>query len=67
MLFISQMTEDKAIANEVLRRAREHGYSDKQIFLDGDPSSGIEAGAECERKNYESLNIALVTCGPRHV
>ena len=67
MLFISHKSEDSAIANEVLRRALEHGYSAKQIFLDNDPGSGIEAGAEWERKIYESLKhtrAMIVLCSP---
>ena len=67
MLFISHKTEDKVIANEVLRRALERGYSDKQIFLDSDPGSGIEAGAAWERKIYESLKhtrAMIVLCSP---
>lgn len=31
MLFISHKTEDKEVANEVLRRALAHGYSDKHL------------------------------------
>ena len=67
MLFISHKTEDKEIANEVLRRALEHGYSDKQIFLDSDPGSGIEAGAQWESRIYESLKhtrAMIVLCSP---
>jgi len=67
MLFISHKTEDKAIANEVLRRALEQGYTEKQMFLDGDPDSGIEAGTEWERKIYESLKhtrAMIVLCSP---
>ena len=67
MLLISHKTEDKAIANEVLRRALEHGYSEKQIFLDSDPGSGIEVGTEWERKIYESLKhtrAMIVLCSP---
>ena len=67
MLFISHKTEDKDVANEVLRRALEHGYSDKQIFLDSDPGSGIEAGAAWERSIYESLKHSramIVLCSP---
>ncbi|MCY2978559.1 MAG: toll/interleukin-1 receptor domain-containing protein [Planctomycetota bacterium] len=67
MLFISHKTEDKAIANEMLRRTLEHGYSVKQIFLDSDPGSGIEAGASWERKIYESLKhtrAMIVLCSP---
>ena len=55
MLFISHKTEDKDIANEVLRRVLAHGYSDKQIFLDSDPGSGIEAGAAQQRKSHGRL------------
>lgn len=39
MLFISDKTEDKVLANEVLRRALDHGCSDEQIFHDSDPGS----------------------------
>lgn len=67
MLFISHKTEDKDIAREVLRRVLERGYSDKQIFLDSDPGSGIEAGAAWERKIYDSLKHSramIVLCSP---
>jgi hypothetical protein len=67
VLFISHKTEDKAIANEVLQRALARGYSAKQIFLDSDPGSGIEAGAAWERKIYESLKhtrAMIVLCSP---
>ena len=67
MLFVSHKTEDKAIANEILRRFLERGYSDKQIFLDSDPGSGIEAGTAWERKIYESLKhtrAMIVLCSP---
>ena len=55
MLFISYKIEDSCIANEVLQRILERGYSEKQIFLDSDPEAGIEAGTSWETKIYESL------------
>ena len=45
MRFISHKTEDKAVAEDFKQRAVQRGYTDKQIFLDIDPDSGIEAGS----------------------
>jgi len=67
MLFISHKTEDKAAAEDLKQRALQRGYADKQIFLDSDPGSGIEAGVEWERKIYESLKhtrAMIVLCSP---
>lgn len=55
MLFISHKSTDKAVAEEVLRRAIQHGYDKKQVFLDSDPGSGIQAGDAWERRLYDTL------------
>lgn len=67
MLFISHRTHDKAAAEDLKERALRRGYTPKQVFLDSDPGSGIEAGAAWERAIYERLKqtrAMIVLCSP---
>jgi hypothetical protein len=55
MLFISHRTADKEFAIDLLERAKQRGYEDRQLFLDSDPDSGFAAGSEWERVIYDRL------------
>ena len=55
MLFISHRTADKQFALNLLERARQRGYEERQLFLDSNPDAGIPAGSDWEQVIYEKL------------
>jgi hypothetical protein len=65
-IFLSHSSQDNAIASDLSRRLREHGYD--SLFLDFDPDSGIKGGRDWERELYRNLKLAravIVLCSPR--
>ena len=67
MIFISYKSRDRSATEEVFRRAIQHGYIEKQVFLDSDPGSGIQAGDAWERRLYDTLKRTrgmIVLCSP---
>ena len=65
LLFISHSTKDKQAARELRERLIAAGYDAKQLFLDSDAESGIEAGADWEERLYRRLGACpavLVLC-----
>ncbi len=68
MIFISHRTTDKAAAHALRDQLREYGYSEKQLFLDSDADSGIQAGEPWEKALYSHLkrcDALVVICSPR--
>ena len=62
-IFLSHSSQDNAVALDLSRRLKEHGYD--SLFLDFDPESGIRAGRDWERELYRNLKLAravIVLC-----
>ncbi len=55
MIFISHSTKDKAHAIALRDKLLARGYTEKQIFLDSDADSGIQAGMKWEEALYSHL------------
>ena len=55
MLFISHRTADKQFALNLLERAQQRGYEERQLFLDSDEQSGIKIETKWEQVLYERI------------